>query len=252
MKGAHYYWNTSKTQKGYSTAVYGLWNETFTKCLSRTKLRSKGEIQAQCSALNQVSLCLILLTGGQGAGGAGPGAAPPPRRDNGPLSPDCTETKDWFKYCLRIGQGGRAGPRPAAKTKPGRKSGCHIDLAWAGLGWAGWAGLGEGAASRGCWRAAAGQATTHPLPAPARPGPTLQPPPDITSFQCVHGTADCLPGPAVMQSWNTFCAGKKFQFVLLRGFPQSGVNGTSDKRKAGSLTLGVPYSAFAPIVEGLL
>ena len=169
---------------------YGMKPSRNVCCLSRTKLRSKREIQAQCSALNQVSLCLILLTGGQGAGGAGPGAAPPPRRDNGPLSPDCTETKDWFKYCLRIGQGGRAGPRPAAKTKPGRKSGCHIDLAWAG-----WAGLGEGAASRGCWRAAAGQATTHPLPAPARPGPSLQPPPDITSFQCVHGTADCLPGP---------------------------------------------------------
>ena len=156
MKGAHYYWNTSKTQKGYSTAVYGLWNETFTKCLSRTKLRSKGEIHAQCSALNQVSLCLILLTGGLRAGGAGPAAAPPPRRDNAPLSPDCTETKDWFKYCLRIGQGGRAGPRPAAKTKPGRKSGCHIDLAWAGLGWA-----------RELQAAAAGE---RPL---ARPPPTL-------------------------------------------------------------------------------
>ena len=140
---------------------YGMKPSRNVCCLSRTKLRSKREIQAQCSALNQVSLCLILLTGGQGAGGAGPGAAPPPRRDNGPLSPDCTETKDWFKYCLRIGQGGRAGPRPAAKTKPGRKSGCHIDLAWAVLGWLGWAGLGEGAASRGCWR---------PL---ARPPPTL-------------------------------------------------------------------------------
>ena len=36
------------------------------------------------------------------------------------------------------------------------------------------------------------------------------------------------------------------------GFPQSEINGSCDKRKAGSLTLQVPYSAFAPIVEGLL
>ena len=40
--------------------------------------------------------------------------------------------------------------------------------------------------------------------------------------------------------------------LLLEGFPRSKVNGSSDKRKAGSLTLGVPYSAVAPIVEGLL
>ena len=52
------------------------------------------------------------------------------------------------------------GPGPGrAKTKPGRKSGCHIDLAWLG-----WAGLG--------WRGSCRPrlaATTHPLPAPARP-----------------------------------------------------------------------------------
>ena len=98
----------SKTQiRKDCTAVYGV------KPIRNVfiDLRSKKrEMQAQCSALNQVSRSLILLTAG--LGGEGPGAAPPPRRDNGPLSPDCTETKDWFKYCLRIGQGGRAGPGP--------------------------------------------------------------------------------------------------------------------------------------------
>ena len=82
------------------------------------------------------------------------------------------------------------GPGPGrAKTKPGRKSGCHIDLAWPGLGWAG-----EGAAGRG-WRPP--PTLFQPRPGPPSPGhtPVLQPPPDITSFQCVHDTADCLPGP---------------------------------------------------------
>ena len=38
-------------------------------------------------------------------------------------------------------------------------------------------------------------------------------------------------------------------WAATRGFPASG-NGCDDKRKAGSLTLEVPYSAFAPIVGG--
>ena len=84
------------------------------------------------------------------------------------------------------------GPGPGRPLRQSQAGNLVATSIWPGLGWAG---LGEGAASRGCWRAAAGQATTHPLPAPARPGPSLQPPPDITSFQCVHGTADCLPGP---------------------------------------------------------
>ena len=91
--------------------------------------------------------------------------------------------------------GGPGPGRPLRQSQAGNLVATSIWPGLAGLGW-----LGEGAASRGCWRAAAGQATTHPLPAPARPGPSLQSPPDITSFQCVHGTADCLPGPAVMQS----------------------------------------------------
>ena len=116
-------------------------------------------------------------------------------RTIGRFHPIAQKQKTDLNIASVLVRAGGPGPgRPLRQSQAGNLVATSI---WPGLGWAG---LGEGAASRGCWRAAAGQATTHPLPAPARPGPTLQPTPDITSFQCVHGTADCLPGPSVMQS----------------------------------------------------
>ena len=153
-----------------------------------------------------------------------------------------------------------------AKTKAGRKSGCRIDpkrgretrlLAASG--------------SR-VSRLAVQRESLGPSPGfllPPEPGPRLNPsnPPLLLCCTASQATSSA-------SKYNVFSIPIQRTFpehsfgyfdliqlkkssicpslLLLEGFPRSKVNGSSDKRKAGSLTLGVPYSAVAPIVEGLL
>ena len=80
-------------------------------------------MQAQCSALNQVSRSLILLT------------VPPRLRAETMVRfhPIAQKQKTDLNIASVLVRAGGPGPG-RAKTKPGRKSGCHIDLAWARLG----------------------------------------------------------------------------------------------------------------------
>ena len=114
-------------------------------CLSRTKLRSKGEIQAQCSALNQVSsIAMSDIIDRRAEGWVVPGLLPLRLRAETMLRfhPIAQKQKTDLNIASVLVRAGGPGPgRPLRQSQAGNLVATSIWPGLAGLGWTGLAGL---------------------------------------------------------------------------------------------------------------